>query len=429
VPSLRERAYSKLTEVYVREFKQGSTTRARLIWWTATSDMFADRPLTGWGVGSYGSVYYRFAPPQADQSRYTAFVQATHPHNEFLRLLAELGIVGLGLYVALLAAAFVVSYRAIRRQDWGVQTVGFALWSGGLAYLVHVALGKEVMSWDFALGYWMLIGTLASTSLWKQRPAETAGRPFAMTWRSWAALALTTGLLVCGWWHWGLGGYRSMIYLKDARIRGEIIPRAKEPLRRAEQMRDFLAKAEPRSLWPTEILRYRHTLGASFFLLKRYVEAAEQFELIEHAAPGFTDVELQLGNCYLMLDQREKAREALESFVQKHPSVTEGYENLARTDLGRALELLLKQVAAERFADERRVALAGAILAELGQWDAVEQLLSETQKHEAQSSLKRLVRTLDRACERLGMKEKAEGLRKRFPSAFEEKGSTGSTGE
>jgi len=63
-----------------------------------TLHMFAQRPILGWGLGSFESVYPQF------RSFYTNFL-VDKAHNDYLQLLAETGLVGFAIMIWFLVAA------------------------------------------------------------------------------------------------------------------------------------------------------------------------------------------------------------------------------------------------------------------------------------------------------------------------------------
>ena len=87
---------------------------ARIAW-----NMFRDRPMLGCGFGQYKSEHVNYLADRSTDlplEKGRSYVQ----HNVFLALLAETGLVGMGLFVLLLALW--------TRDAW-------RLWRGGLAAL------------------------------------------------------------------------------------------------------------------------------------------------------------------------------------------------------------------------------------------------------------------------------------------------------
>lgn len=73
----------------------GSSIGARVDLFTLATEMFLDRPVLGHGTAAFAA--YTATQP--------SLVQFTYPHNNLLQLAAEFGVVGAGLFLALVAIA------------------------------------------------------------------------------------------------------------------------------------------------------------------------------------------------------------------------------------------------------------------------------------------------------------------------------------
>jgi O-antigen ligase len=132
-------------------------------WWTESVDIFKEHPLVGAGAGTFQLASLPDTRPEA---------AATEPHNLALQFLAELGLVGLLLLVAVLGTAAAVVAGAVRRSADPAVT---ALAAVCAAYLVHSLLEFD---WDFIAltgPVALIVGVLAAT----ERPALEPRRRLA----------------------------------------------------------------------------------------------------------------------------------------------------------------------------------------------------------------------------------------------------------
>ncbi len=111
--------YKIKSRISVSQFIQNSyTIRSRIANWKFTTLMIKDNPLLGSGIGTYkyNSLRYqaRFLEQGQNRSIYP-YVFATKTHNEYLQLWAELGIVGLGIFIWLIISYFYYGLRFIKR--------------------------------------------------------------------------------------------------------------------------------------------------------------------------------------------------------------------------------------------------------------------------------------------------------------------------
>jgi hypothetical protein len=127
----------------------------RWVWWKEAARAFGDRPVGGWGAGSFGVVHLRYR-------RDTLTVQ--QPHSVPLQFLAETGVVGAVLAIGgfvLLAASAGGQRRRLRHGP--ERLLGAALFAGVVAYGVH-----SLYDWDWdipavTLPAFLFIGVLAGS--------------------------------------------------------------------------------------------------------------------------------------------------------------------------------------------------------------------------------------------------------------------------
>jgi O-antigen ligase len=93
--------------------------------------MFVQKPLLGWGLGSFPDVYPQF------RSFYTNF-WVDHAHNDYLQLLAEMGMAGFLVVVWFLAITVRAAAKKLRHQEWGMNGLaGLTALVGITGILVH----------------------------------------------------------------------------------------------------------------------------------------------------------------------------------------------------------------------------------------------------------------------------------------------------
>jgi O-antigen ligase len=96
----------------VADFHADASALGRVHAWEVAEGVSRDRPLIGVGVGAFVRAWRDYAPEEA---RHTAFVA----HNVFLAVLAELGVVGLVLFLVLVGGALAGAARALRAREVG----------------------------------------------------------------------------------------------------------------------------------------------------------------------------------------------------------------------------------------------------------------------------------------------------------------------
>lgn len=136
----------------------------RWVWWKEAAGAFSDKPLGGWGAGSFGTVHLRYRE---------VALGVRQPHNVELQWLSETGVVGFVLALGGLLMLFVAAVPRVRRMVPGRERdLGVALLAGAAAWLVH-----GVVDWDWdipavTLPPLIFLGVLAA------RPGVRSREPF-----------------------------------------------------------------------------------------------------------------------------------------------------------------------------------------------------------------------------------------------------------
>jgi O-Antigen ligase len=129
---------TRATSVYDPGRLLSADSENRWVWWKEAAGAFSDRPLGGWGAGSFGVVHLLYR-------RDTLSVQ--QPHSVPLQFLAETGIVGAGLGLGALALLLIAGLRAVRRlagAGSAERSLAVGLLAAAVAYSVH-----ELYDWDW----------------------------------------------------------------------------------------------------------------------------------------------------------------------------------------------------------------------------------------------------------------------------------------
>ncbi|MBK7945428.1 MAG: O-antigen ligase family protein [Flavobacteriales bacterium] len=115
----------------------------RLNRWNSAGRMWQERPLFGWGPGTY---MFQYAPFQASEDRTiisTNFGSGGNAHSEYLGPLAEQGFIGMGLMLALVLLTAVRAIGLYHRMPDGVdKRVMTAAFLGLVTYYLHGALNN-----------------------------------------------------------------------------------------------------------------------------------------------------------------------------------------------------------------------------------------------------------------------------------------------
>lgn len=100
---LRQRFFERDLSFQIASISINTTGRAKM--WRASWDSFLESPLLGKGPGSSAEVTFLHVPPMR------------HPHNDYLRILHDYGLVGFGLWLIAFMGMLRRLWRLWRRAD------------------------------------------------------------------------------------------------------------------------------------------------------------------------------------------------------------------------------------------------------------------------------------------------------------------------
>jgi putative inorganic carbon (HCO3(-)) transporter len=147
----------------------------RLNRWASAFRMFDERPLFGWGPGTY---MFQYAPFQKWSERTiisTNFGEGGNAHSEYIGPLAEQGVVGpIAFILILIAAIYRGSRLIIYSKDKTVRMLAKGLILGLITYWVHGLLNNFLDTEKAAVPFWGFMGALVALEMYHSGKKEEA---------------------------------------------------------------------------------------------------------------------------------------------------------------------------------------------------------------------------------------------------------------
>ena len=134
-----------------------ASNRARLLRWGQAFVMFAESPILGKGYGAFAMLYEEDV---ALVGSYTAQYQLG-AHSEYLQVMAELGIVGLGIWVWLNLAFLRYGFRALKTlEDGFYRAIVIGLMAAEISLMVHFTVNNLLNGDAIGIPFWGIYGLL-----------------------------------------------------------------------------------------------------------------------------------------------------------------------------------------------------------------------------------------------------------------------------
>jgi putative inorganic carbon (hco3(-)) transporter len=118
----------------------------RFILWSEALAIMEDFPVFGSGLNTYTVAVRHYALTEGS---------GTYPHNSFLQMAAETGLIGVVAFIALVAGVFQIGLQAFRaRKD----QLLLGLVAGGLGFLVQSFFDTNLFSLQLVVLFWFMLG-------------------------------------------------------------------------------------------------------------------------------------------------------------------------------------------------------------------------------------------------------------------------------
>ncbi len=176
---LERNKYEHTTEDFGEKFRSATnvTTDAsnleRLNRWACAIEMFKERPIVGFGPGTYAFEYARFQQPDNLTIISTNFGDLGNAHSEYLGPLAEMGILGMLAMLLIVAAIFYKGIKLYYRwpgEDKEMRTLILTMLLAMVTYFIHGVLNNYLDTDKASIPIWGFCAALIA--LEHQLPSE-----------------------------------------------------------------------------------------------------------------------------------------------------------------------------------------------------------------------------------------------------------------
>jgi putative inorganic carbon (HCO3(-)) transporter len=139
----------------------------RLNRWGSAWRMFLDRPLVGFGPGTY---QFKYAPFQLGSERTiisTNFGDVGNAHSEYLGPLAETGLIGLLIKLALIISVIALGVKLYKKlENQKDKAIALGLLLGLISYFIHGILNNYLDTDKASVPVWTFIASLVAYQVW-----------------------------------------------------------------------------------------------------------------------------------------------------------------------------------------------------------------------------------------------------------------------
>ena len=153
-----------------------ASNRERINRWNCALKMFKERPLLGWGPGTYMFQYAGFQMARDKTIISTNFGEGGNAHSEYIGPLAEQGFMGLitisGIVLTFFLYAFRLYYRLSRSEDRLLVLICIASLS---TYFIHGLLNNYLDTDKASVPFWGFMAIICSLDIYTQKKNPQLG--------------------------------------------------------------------------------------------------------------------------------------------------------------------------------------------------------------------------------------------------------------
>ena len=134
--------------------------------WKSALKMFAEKPVTGWGPGTYQFNYGPFQEASDRTIISTDFGDAGNAHSEYLGALSESGLPGALLFVLIVIFSMLTGIRVWYGESRTAEGYfALAVLTGVMTYVIHAVMNSFLDSDKIAALWWGFIAILVALDL------------------------------------------------------------------------------------------------------------------------------------------------------------------------------------------------------------------------------------------------------------------------
>jgi O-antigen ligase len=135
--------------------------------WQSALRMFEERPFWGWGPGTYQFLYAPYQRSKEKTTISTNLGDMGNAHSEYIGPLAESGVLGMLITLAIVIAAIYTGLRTYHRsKDYEVRMMSLAATIGLVCYFIHGFLNNFLDSDKASVPVWGFMAILVSLYLY-----------------------------------------------------------------------------------------------------------------------------------------------------------------------------------------------------------------------------------------------------------------------
>jgi len=143
--------------------------------WQAALRLFDERPLVGWGPGTYQFVYSPVQRAKEKTIISTNLGDMGNAHSEYLGPLAEMGIPGMAIVLILIVMVMITGLRVYKTGNREEKFLSMMALLGLITYFAHGVLNNFLDTDKLSVPFWGFIAIIVSLDVYHLDKSNTQG--------------------------------------------------------------------------------------------------------------------------------------------------------------------------------------------------------------------------------------------------------------
>jgi O-antigen ligase len=142
--------------------------------WQSAIRMFEERPVFGWGPGTYQFVYAPFQRSKERTIISTNYGDMGNAHSEYIGPLSESGVLGMLTFLGIVITVIVTALRVYKRaQNQQVKILVLSILLGLMSYYFHGLLNNFLDTDKASVPFWAFTAIIVALDIYHRKtPAE-----------------------------------------------------------------------------------------------------------------------------------------------------------------------------------------------------------------------------------------------------------------
>ncbi len=144
--------------------------------WASALRLFEERPVFGWGPGTYQFVYAPYQRAKEKTIISTNYGDMGNAHSEYIGPLSESGVLGMLTFLGIVVTTIITGIRIFRRSGSAeVRSLGLIVTLGLISYYVHGIMNNFLDTDKASVPFWAFTAMLVALDLYHRNKQPAKG--------------------------------------------------------------------------------------------------------------------------------------------------------------------------------------------------------------------------------------------------------------